>query len=53
VVLDENDKIRAGAAEAFSKENETTVAKIIWLSKKENFKAYRLMVVYLTKGSNT
>jgi hypothetical protein len=52
VVLDENDKIRAGAAEAFSKENETIVAKIIWLSK-ENFKAYGLIAVYLTKGSNS
>jgi hypothetical protein len=52
VVLDEHDKIRAGAVEAFSKENETTVAKIVWLSKKENFKAYGLMAVYLTKGSN-
>jgi hypothetical protein len=52
VVLDKNDKIRAGVAEAFSKENKTTVAKIIWLSKRDSFKAYSLMVVYLTKGSN-
>jgi hypothetical protein len=28
-VLDKNNKIRAGAAEAFSKKNETTVAKIL------------------------
>ena len=28
-VLDKNNKIRAGAAEAFSKKNKTTVAKIL------------------------
>jgi hypothetical protein len=49
-VLDENDEIRAGAAAAFSEENEATVAKIAWLSKKDNAKAYGSMVVYLTKG---
>lgn len=49
-VLDEKDEIRVGAAAAFSEENETTVAKIAWLSKKESAKAYGLMVVYLTKG---
>lgn len=43
-VLDENDEIRAGAAEAFSEENETTVTKIVWLSKKDVPKAYGLMV---------
>jgi FtsZ-binding cell division protein ZapB len=51
-VLDENDAIREGAAEAFSEENETTVAKIAWLSKKDVPKAYGSMVVYLTKGSD-
>jgi hypothetical protein len=51
-VLDENDEIRAGAAEAFSEENETTVAKIAWLSRKESLKAYGSMVVYLTKGTD-
>ena len=52
VVLDENDEIRVGAAAAFSKENETTVTKIAWLSKKDVPKAYGSMVVYLTKGSD-
>jgi hypothetical protein len=52
VVLDENGDIWVGAAVAFGEENETTVAKIAWLSRKENAKAYRLMVVYLTKGSD-
>jgi hypothetical protein len=51
-VLDEQGKIRVGAAAAFSKENETTIAKIAWLSNKESAKPYGLMVVYLTKGTN-
>lgn len=51
-VLDEKDEIRAGAAAAFSEENEATVAKIAWLSRKEGGKAYGSMVVYLTKGSD-
>jgi hypothetical protein len=51
-VLDENDEIRAGAAAAFSEENEATVAKIAWLSSKESAKAYGSMVVYLTKGTD-
>ena len=50
-VLDEHGEIRAGAAEACGQENETTVAKIGWLSKKNIAKAYGSMVVYLTKGS--
>jgi hypothetical protein len=51
-VLDENGDIQVGAAAAFSEENETTIAKIAWLSRKENVKAYRSMVIYLTKGSD-
>lgn len=49
-VLDENNEIQARAAAAFSEENEATVAKIAWLSKKDHVKAYGSMVVYLTKG---
>ncbi|KAJ5979600.1 hypothetical protein N7481_006898 [Penicillium waksmanii] len=52
VVLDKKDEIRAEAAAAFSKENETTVAKIAWLSRKDSAKAYRSMAVYLTKGTH-
>lgn len=52
-VLDKKEEIWAEAAAAFSKENEVTVVKIVWLSKKESRKSYRLMVVYLTKGSHT
>lgn len=51
-VLNKNDKIRAKVVEAFSKENKTTITKIIWLSNRESYKAYKLMVVYLTKGNN-
>ena len=52
VVLDEKDEIRAEAAATFSEENEATVAKIAWLSRKDNAKAYGSMVVYLTKGTD-
>ncbi|KAJ9473788.1 hypothetical protein VN97_g13302, partial [Penicillium thymicola] len=51
-VLDEKDEIRVGAAAAFSEENEATVAKIAWLSRKESAKAYGSMVVYLTNGTD-
>lgn len=51
-VLDNNGEIRTGAAEAFGQENETTVAKMAWLSKKDVPKAYGSMVVYVTKGSD-
>jgi hypothetical protein len=51
-VIDENNEVRVGAAAAFSEENEATVAKIAWLSRKESAKAYGSMVVYLTKGTD-
>ncbi len=49
-VLDENGAVQAGAAETFGRENETTVAKVACLSKKDVPKAYGSIVVYLTKG---
>jgi hypothetical protein len=51
-VLDDKGEIRTGAAEAFSQENDTTVAKIAWLSKRDVPKTYGSMVVYVTKGSD-
>lgn len=51
-VLDETGEIRAEAAAIFSVENDATVAKIAWLSRKENAKAYGSMVVYLTKSTD-
>jgi hypothetical protein len=47
-VLDEYDEIRVGVAPASSQENETTVAKIAWHSRKDSAKAYGSMVVDLT-----
>ncbi|KAJ5865438.1 uncharacterized protein N7529_007354 [Penicillium soppii] len=51
-VLDDNHAILAGATVALSEENESTVAKMTWLSSKEAAKPYSSMVVYLTKGSD-
>lgn len=51
-VLDENSDIQVGAAVTFSEENKTIIAKMNWLSNKENLKTYRSMVIYLTKGSD-
>lgn len=51
-VLDKNYNILVGTAAALGKENETIVARITWLSSKEAVKLYKLIVVYLTKGSD-
>ncbi|KAG7129800.1 hypothetical protein HYQ46_010089 [Verticillium longisporum] len=51
-VLDESGSIRLGAAQAFGQENEATVAKVSWLSKRDIPKAYGSMVVYLTKAAD-
>lgn len=51
-VLDNNYAILAGVAVVLSKENESIVAKMMWLSSKEAAKPYSSMVVYLTKGSD-
>ncbi|KAJ5198728.1 uncharacterized protein N7498_007845 [Penicillium cinerascens] len=51
-VLDDNHDILSGAAAALGEENETTVAKMTWLSSKEAAKPYGSMVVYLTKGAD-
>jgi hypothetical protein len=53
VVLDKQGEIRVEAAAAFSKENKTTITKIAWLSRKESSQTYGLMIVYLTKNTNT
>ncbi|KAK0369163.1 hypothetical protein CLIM01_13480 [Colletotrichum limetticola] len=51
-VLDEKGNVGAEAAKALSLENETTVAKISWLSEKDMPKAYGSMVVFVTKASD-
>ncbi|SPJ79156.1 uncharacterized protein FTOL_07547 [Fusarium torulosum] len=49
VVLDERNKVRAEITEMLSRENNTEVAKIAWLSKRDVPKVYGSMVVYLKK----
>ncbi|OHE90412.1 hypothetical protein CORC01_14289 [Colletotrichum orchidophilum] len=51
-VLNEKCNVRAEAVEARSRENDTTAAKISWLSKKDMPKAYGSMVVFVTKASD-
>ncbi|SCO54574.1 related to reverse transcriptase [Fusarium fujikuroi] len=50
-VLNEMNEIRTEAAETLGRENDTEVAKIAWLSKRDIPKAYGSMVVYLKKRS--
>jgi Zinc knuckle len=49
-VLDEYNQLRPEIADKLGKENEVQIAKIAWLSKKDNQKAYGSMVIYVTKG---
>jgi hypothetical protein len=51
-VLDSEGNVLVGAAEALGKENNVTIAKISWLSKRDSGKAYGSMVIYVTKGSD-
>ncbi len=51
-LLDESGEIQSGATETLGQENDATVAKVAWLSKKNVPKAYGSMVVYLTKDSD-
>ncbi|KAF5963815.1 reverse transcriptase, partial [Fusarium bulbicola] len=50
-VLNEMNEIRIEAIETLGRENDTEVAKISWLSKRDIPKAYGPMVVYLKKRS--
>jgi DNA polymerase III alpha subunit (gram-positive type) len=50
-VLNEMNEIRIEAAETLGRENDTEVAKVAWLSKRDVPKAYGSMVVYLKKRS--
>lgn len=51
-VLDSNGDMLSGVRDALGKENDVTIAKIHWLSNKENGKTYGSMVIYLTKGAD-
>jgi hypothetical protein len=50
-ILGREGKVLPGAAEVLGKENEVSIAKIAWLSRRDQGKAYGSMVVYVTKGS--
>lgn len=52
VILDEGNNIRAEAADEIGRENEIQIAKVGWLSKRETYKAYGSMVLYLTSASD-
>ena len=43
--------LKVNAALEIAAENQTKLAKVAWLSKKQNSKAYRSLVAYFTKGS--
>jgi hypothetical protein len=47
VVLDERNDIQAEVTDIFGRENDTEIAKVAWLSRRDIPKAYGSMVVYL------
>ncbi len=49
--LDADGNILPRVAETLGRENEVSIAKIAWLSRKDMGKAYCSMVVYVTKSS--
>ncbi|KAM3550091.1 hypothetical protein ARSEF4850_008517, partial [Beauveria asiatica] len=51
-VVDENSNVKPEATASLGEENEVQVAKVAWLSRRDNPKAYGSMVVYLTKVSD-
>jgi hypothetical protein len=51
-VLDKHSQLCPKIAEKLGKENKVEIAKLTWLSKKDNQKAYRSIVVYVTKASH-
>ncbi|RKK45061.1 hypothetical protein BFJ69_g18273 [Fusarium oxysporum] len=50
-VLNERNEVRTEITEMLGRENDTEVAKVAWLSKRDVPKAYGSMVVYLKKRS--
>ncbi|GIZ43086.1 hypothetical protein CKM354_000632700 [Cercospora kikuchii] len=51
-VITETGDLRPGVIEMLEKENETKIAKIVWISRKDSMKAYGSMIVYLMKGND-
>jgi hypothetical protein len=52
-VPDLSGNVLPGVEEVLGRENKVIIAKIYWLSDKENGKTYRSMVIYVTKASDT
>jgi hypothetical protein len=51
-VLDYEGMVLPRAAKVLGQENEVSIGKIAWLSRRDSGKVYRSMVVYMTKRSN-
>jgi hypothetical protein len=51
-VLDREGKVLPGAAEVLGQENEVSIGKMAWLSRRDSGKIYGSMVVYVTKRSD-
>ena len=45
-----DSSLKLNAASKIAKENRTELAKVVWLSTKNNRRAYSSLVAYLTKG---
>ncbi len=50
-VINEHGQLLPRIAESLGEENDVHIAKIAWLSKKDSAKAYKSIVIYVTKGS--
>jgi hypothetical protein len=51
-VIDREGKILSGATDALGHENDVQIAKVAWLSRRDNAKVYGSMVVYVTRTSD-
>lgn len=51
-MLDGHGELRTGAVEMLEKENEVSITKISWLSRKDVQKAYGSIVVYVTERAD-
>jgi hypothetical protein len=50
-ILDIAGDLQPGVVEILEKENDIKITKLVWLSKKDLGKAYRLIAVYVSKSS--
>ena len=49
-MLNGDGTLQAGIAENLGAENNTSIAKVVWLSRKDNNKVYGSMAIYFTKS---